>query len=113
MGDDDQPTPGLDNFLSGKGSVQLARQGLSPLAKLIIGLVGVSFLAALATSASGPGPQPASTTNKGNDPLSRCSQFLGALELKGVNVEQAFGAPSSMMGRVEWCRAHSDQFQGK
>lgn len=55
MSDDDQPTPGLDRLISGKVPVQPTRKGMSPLAKLIIGLVGVSLLAAIFKTTSGPG----------------------------------------------------------
>ena len=94
------------------------RQGYGSTARVLaFGWLALLIVSTVMSNNSGLRPvaldsKPASTSTT-SDPISRCSQFLGVAELKGVDVQQVFGAPSSMFGRAQWCQTHADQFQGK
>jgi hypothetical protein len=47
----------------------------------------------------------------GGDPVARCSEFLSMLDVSGVDIENAVGAPKGMFGRAHWCLDHQSQFQ--
>lgn len=101
------------------------RQGHSSLARVIaFGWLAVVMVPIVLSSSQGPQPplsgakppsppSPSSTATNSSDPIARCSQFLGVSAAAGVDIQKAYGAPTSIMGQAEWCRAHRDQFQGK